>query len=449
MKTVWKIIFTLLSLCLLALAVSFFLQGNQLATTALNNAQRVIIPLKPDGEWVGMAVRVDDIKPSAVNIVEPQAETKTEPALTDSVDNDADIPPTLYPETEGEIADLTGTNPGESISIEPKSEPVPTQVMVSQDILDQATQNDEADNANDEAAEIITPTTNADSESLGIMKEANQAPALLKTSLEGEALAIAPAPEFSEKLGDYILPKISDDGQKPWQYYAKPFAENEKPVIAVIVHGLGLGRLTTENALNLNSNFTLSFSSYAKNTQMWGDHARNIGHEILLDLPQETQNYPADDPGPFGLLNSLDKATNIARLHWVMNRVAGFVGFLQPNNPAPQSADMLEAFSELPNRGLFLIEAPTDKPEILLQNQKKMGLTHLAYSQEIDAILSEADIKKELAKLVEKAKQQGHVIAIARPYPLTIKMLNEWALELEEQGVALAPVSEVIKRGFK
>lgn len=404
-KSLWKIAAGLLAFITIILLIAYFMQGAGLAENALNNAQRIIIPLKGDGEWIGKKII---IKEAAKEKTETEPETETAAIETEEPAKPSDNAIDGVVETNG-VAD----------------EHSKTEIVVS-DALKAKAEEANVEEATAEATAVI-------SERKPVKKRAN-----------GKPLAIAPAAELSEKLDEYILPKISDDGKKPWQYYGKPFTSFDVPIIAVVIRGLGLGRITTENALNLDGNITLSFSPYAKNTQMWGSHARNIGHEILLDLPQESKNFPAVDPGPYALLNTLDEDSNKQRLHWVMSRVAGYTGFLQTENPALQSGDMQNAFTEVANRGLFLIEAPAAKTENLTKNQEQMGLITRQYDVSIDEILSEEEIQKQLDLLVKKAKLNGTVIAVARPYPLTLELLDKWSEGLAAQGVKLAPVSAII-----
>ncbi|MDG1287450.1 MAG: divergent polysaccharide deacetylase family protein [Rickettsiales bacterium] len=427
-SSMWKIICGAMALICLFLLLSYFAQGSKLADNALSNAQRLIIPLQEDGEWVGTKVKVDrgDKTPSRKG---KAALTPTQSRTTTA----AHVPQEHLP-SEGHAANLTGTVP--------ESMPDTTEPRLTQDtevIINTAIE------------PLTMPQTQTPTAIAGMAPEPEPAPNAPLTPLAkrpyDEALNAAPTADLNEKIGEHLIPRIAEDGTKPWKHFGKPFADDKvKPIIAVIVRGLGLGRLTTENALNLHGNVTLSFSPYAKNTNMWGSHARNIGHEIMIDLPQESVSYPADDPGPYALLNTLDAESNKTRLHWVMSRIPGYVGFLQNDNPAPQSADMISAFTELAKRGVFLIESPIEKTTSLTRQQEQMGLLTHPYTRNLDEILSEEEIQRQLDLLVKDAKKHGTAIAVARPYPLTLELLNKWTEELDALGVTLAPVSAVIER---
>ena len=178
---------------------------------------------------------------------------------------------------------------------------------------------------------------------------------------------------------------------------------------------------------------------------MWASHARNIGHEVMLDLPQESEDYPAVDPGPYALLNTLDSQTNTDRLQWIMNTISGYVGFLQSDKPAPQTIDVMNAFRELANRGIFFIESVHDKQAGVLKHQQQMGLITQTYTSRIDEVLNAESIKNQLNSLVKQAKKEGVAIGVTLPYPLSLELINAWSKELDQMGVTLAPVSAIIK----
>lgn len=400
----WKVAFLLMTLLFIVLLVDiFFKQGDFLSHQALNNAQRVLLPLHKDGEFIGTQVSVE-LKDNGK--VSPR-ELATAPAV-----------PPATPIQKPEVTQTDSPTPET-----PKSQEMTTEIVPARPQQDDTTQVVMGD----------------------LLKSNTEPPVTVEKRSPGKALAAAPVARITEKVGEFNLPRIADDGTKPWKHYAKPFDDSGKPLIAIVVQGLGLGRITTENALNLNDHVTLSFSPYAKNTNMWASHARNIGHEVLLDLPQETTRYPAEDPGPYALLNSLDDTTNRQRLHWVMSRTSGFVGLMQPDNPAIKSADMLRSLSEVANRGLFYLETPYEKTDEMAKSLGNMGMIAQGYNLRIDEVLNEESIRNSLNQLVKLAKENGVAIGVTRPYPLSLELINQWTAELKSLGVELAPVSAIVE----
>src|SRR5690606_20528105 len=138
---------------------------------------------------------------------------------------------------------------------------------------------------------------------------------------------------LTEKSKDGLLPRIGDDGTKPWKYYAKAAQfKGDYPVIAIVVTGVGTSKTLTEQAIKLPQNITLSFSPYARNVESWATSARVTGHEVMLDLPLQPADYPASDPGPYGLLVEEKPEANDKKLQWLLSRFGAFTGVLTPLN---------------------------------------------------------------------------------------------------------------------
>lgn len=272
----------------------------------------------------------------------------------------------------------------------------------------------------------------------------------LEAAKPGKALPIAPDDGLVEKTPQGDLPKIGEDGERPWQVYGKPFtAEEEEPLIAVIITGLGASKPVTELALKMEEHFTFSFSPYGAESDMWARTARSTGHEVMLDIPMQLADYPASDPGPQGLLILIKPEENLSRLHGIMGRMQGYTGLLMPMTSAIPDAVIKHCFADIAKRGLLLVKPPTTNAAAAKADQEaneQMGLTAFRTSLVIDAKPEEASIQAQLAELVKKAKKKGMAIGVAHPYPLTLEILQRWQKELAGQGVRLAPLSALAAR---
>src|SRR5688572_2463291 len=92
-----------------------------------------------------------------------------------------------------------------------------------------------------------------------------------------------------------------------WQIYRAPAiaASDGKPLIAVVLSGLGRSATATDVAISLPAPLSLGFSSTARPFGDMLERARAAGHEVLVDLPMEGEGAEPD-PGPGALLTLLD-----------------------------------------------------------------------------------------------------------------------------------------------
>lgn len=245
------------------------------------------------------------------------------------------------------------------------------------------------------------------------------------------------------------LPIAGSDGRVPWRVYARPSNPIEtRPRIAIVIAGLGINKQATEAALNMSGDISLAFAPHAPGLSSWIDRARDLGHETLLTLPMEPSDFPKSDPGPLALMSTLDTEQNTKRLEWILSRATGYVGLIsyQGSGFTANNRAMRPLMGNLKSRGLLYIDAKQSVTSIAPAVARAAGVPNAQADIVLDRKLSRAEILKQL-KLVESlARANGSVIAIGRPYPVTLERLRLWVRELQDNGFVLAPVSGIIEK---
>lgn len=238
------------------------------------------------------------------------------------------------------------------------------------------------------------------------------------------------------------LPRISTDGKLPLLVYGRPFdSADERPKIAIMVAGLGPKADATDASFHLPSAISLSFSPYTEDLPSLFERARLAGHEVLLELPMEPNDYPTNDPGPHTLRASGTVDANLERLTWVLSRAPGYFAVTGPTGtfgPSPEALPVIEAIA---SKGLGMIEIDGSG---MSDQAEKGGLPYTSTLQWIDEIPSSEAIEQALAKLEAEAKEKGTAIGVAEAYPITLQRLAEWSDTLDQRGIALVPVSAIL-----
>lgn len=238
------------------------------------------------------------------------------------------------------------------------------------------------------------------------------------------------------------LPRISNDGRLPLTTYARPFdTEDERPKIAIIVTGLGPQIDATNASFHLPAAISLSFSPYTEDLPSLFERARLAGHEVLLELPMEPDNYPTDDPGPHTLRASGTSDANLERLIWVLSRAPGYFAVAGSSGAFGKSPEAAPIAKEIASKGLGFIEIDGNKLEGQADNA---DLAYITTQQWIDETPSADAIKNALADLEAKAKAEGGAIGVAEAYPITLQHLVDWSAELNSRGILLVPVSAIL-----
>ena len=283
------------------------------------------------------------------------------------------------------------------------------------------------------------------------------APAAPRTAVPSAALpalprklVLAPAPEQALLVEGRFgpLPAIAEDGREPWRVYARPFpTERDRPRIAILLQDLGLSQEQTNTAIQqLPGAVSLGFTPYARRLDQWIDLSRAAGHEVLLQVPMEPFDFPTSDPGPHTLLTSAGPDENLERLEFLLSRFTGYVGvYNRMGDRFTSSLDSLQpVLQSIRDRGLLFVDARTSGTSVAGRIAEDLGLPHALNNREIDQVASRVEIDAKLIDLENIARQQGHALGIARPYPVTLERLAQWAATLEEKGIDLAPVSALM-----
>ncbi len=211
--------------------------------------------------------------------------------------------------------------------------------------------------------------------------------------------------------------------------------------VAFIVDGLGLSQTATDAAINkLPAAVTLAFSPYARNLKSWMEKAKAKGHEVLIEVPMESKQFPADDPGPLGLLTSLEAKENTERLDTILKESSNAVGVLDVTGSKfrESSEHINPVFAKLKASNLFYVQGepgvrtgeatvPTAIADLIIDERP--------FRAAIDARLDYAE---------RLAKYQGSAVAAMSAKPVSFERLVLWIEQARKKGIVLAPMSQVL-----
>ena len=104
---------------------------------------------------------------------------------------------------------------------------------------------------------------------------------------------------------------------------------------------------------------------------------------------------------------------------------------------------------DLSERGLIFVDntLQTETLSPLMAEQLKAPWARTLI--QIDENISANDLDVAMGKAIGLAKQNGRALVVAGSSPLTRSMIVKWAHRIEHEGVALAPLSAVVKRACR
>ena len=224
---------------------------------------------------------------------------------------------------------------------------------------------------------------------------------------------------------------------------AKPAADVKTAKLAMVIDGLGLSQTATDAAITkLPPAVTLAFSPYTRNLKKWIEKAKAGGHEVLIQLPMESKEFPAQDPGPLGLLTTIEAKENALRLDAILKDAGDAVGVLDSDGSKFRESEqhISAVFTKLKEKNLFYVQGepgvrvgepivPTAIADVVLDERP--------FRAAVDARLDYAE---------RIAKYQGSAVASLGAKPVSFERLVLWLEQAQKKGVQIAPISEVLIR---
>jgi len=262
-------------------------------------------------------------------------------------------------------------------------------------------------------------------------------------------LPSVPVAELVEESQYGPLPKVAADGRRAIDVYSRPSryavaAPGTPPRVAILVTGLGHRDGPSSDVLaGLPAPVSVAYGAYGRSLQDSVSDVRAEGHEVLLQIPLEPENYPTVDPGPHTLLTTLPPQDNIKRLQWLMSRYTGYVGVTNHmGEKFEATAESLQpVLEEVKRRGLLYVDSEGVPNSAAGNIAGTIGLDYSVANVQLDS----GDTAQQLAKLEQLAKEKGAAIGVARASPATVKQLQAWAQQLEGKGIVLVPVSAAVR----
>jgi hypothetical protein len=246
---------------------------------------------------------------------------------------------------------------------------------------------------------------------------------------------------------EHLAPGLGAPPGSEAQKNADDLRQDSRPRIAIIVTGLGLDRaLAAKVIAETPPEVTLAFTPYADDGPALIEQARARGHEVLVAVPLEPSDVRRRDAGPLALSVAEPEATTRRRLAAMLARMQGSLGVIGDlgDRFARDPVAMRPIFEELAARRLFYVDNRLESGEVVTP---ETGVPVAAVAIWLDRDLTAAGIDGALAATEALGRRDGAVVAVARPYPLTLERLRAWLDTLDRRALRAAPISAVVRRG--
>lgn len=243
------------------------------------------------------------------------------------------------------------------------------------------------------------------------------------------------------------LPVKGHDGLRPMEQYARPWSGARGTRVAIVIGGLGLSQTGTQRAIeDLPGEITFAFAASGNSLQRWMQEARRKGHELLIQIPMEPLDYPANDPGPLTLVTADGTKANLNRLHEAMGKITNYTGIVNylgagylsnPSAVEPVLRDMAK-------RGLLFLDDGSSARTVTEKVAKPLNAPYAFADITIDGQLDRQAILRKLDELERVAQRKGTAIGMGSAFDETIDAVAEWTKEAQGRGIEIVGVASLV-----
>ncbi|PWV98351.1 hypothetical protein DFR52_105334 [Hoeflea marina] len=259
-------------------------------------------------------------------------------------------------------------------------------------------------------------------------------------------MAHLPDPDVIEHTPAGDLPIRGADGKRPADVYARPWSGARGARVAIVVGGLGLSQTGSQFAIRtLPEEITLAFAANGNSLQRWMQEARRDGHELLLQVPFEPFDYPANDPGPGTLTVAAGAEKNLADLHAAMARFTNYTGITNfMGGRFLSSPDAMEpVMRDIGERGLLFFDDGTSAQSLTDKFARAMAIPFAASNLVLDGRQERGYILEKLDELERIARRNGTAIGVASAFEVSVSAIADWANEAKARGIEIVSISAV------
>ncbi len=224
-----------------------------------------------------------------------------------------------------------------------------------------------------------------------------------------------------------ILPRISEDGHKPWSEYGMTVdVQPNFKKVAVVIAGLGFDPNSVNKiAQAFDSEVSMSFTPYTPNPYNAITTARTSGHETYMDLLLSSRDFLKEDTGPLSLNLNLSMESSFERFYKTISQPAPIGGIIIRDGIANDSNAIIlrTLLNDANNRGLLIVDATSENG---IANIKIAGLARRKADIVINQDMTGDDIEKSLQKAETIAFDKGQVLIVADAKPLAVTAIYKW-----------------------
>ena len=226
-----------------------------------------------------------------------------------------------------------------------------------------------------------------------------------------------------------------------WLISASALAQ---PRIAIIIDDLGYSSGRGQAITDLPAAVTCAVIPFSPHGRRLAERAVRNGKEVIVHMPMAAQRSIRLDRG--GLRLDMQEQELLDSVRQALRQVPQARGLNNHMGSAltEQSEPMGWLMEELKAHQLFFVDSRTSGRSVAQRMASRTGLANAGRDIFLDNERDLVRINEQFNRLLRLARQRGHAIAIGHPYPETIHYLQQVLPLLDEAGIQVVPVSQLL-----
>lgn len=218
------------------------------------------------------------------------------------------------------------------------------------------------------------------------------------------------------------------------------------PRIAIIIDDLGYQLQAGTRAIGLPGPVACAILPRTPRAATLAEEAFAEGKEVLLHQPlQPVSGNGATEPG--GILLDMNRQELAAMLSANLQSIPHVIGVNSHRGSmlTRHPGHMAWLMQEIHLHGdLFFVDSYTTDKSVALQVARETGVPAVRRDVFLDPDRSPETVEREFRRLKKLARQNGMAVGIGHPYPATLAFLERELPALDDSGIALVSISELV-----
>ena len=222
---------------------------------------------------------------------------------------------------------------------------------------------------------------------------------------------------------------------------------NAENIASIIIDDIGNNFERGKAVIDFPAPVTLAILPNTTYSKALANIAYKNNKEVMLHLPLQSVEYHVATPGTL-LLHMTRKQfaeqlrRDIASVHHIKG-INNHMGSLLTRHPGHMNWLMREIAL---NDSLYFVDSRTTEKSVAAGIATEYGIPNLSRDIFLDPDNTYQTLRNQFSHLIAVARARGYAVAIAHPYPGTLKFIRDHLDELQQQGIKIVPVSELIAR---